>query len=254
MIASTTIPASQIPLEDKMDWFTGDTFRILGSGKEIVATSTDTHHIYYLDGEASNSIRIDLVERIVRRKKAVVVPSHIPQGRTPKERYQWKEMLSTDFRYFKYDAYWHYGPYVVLWETTWEGAYLNLSSEERAHGVSPYLPQEYVISRHDEDENEFDVLCRTSDKDEAHTFFRTLEEEYPQGIVPHGRKQAPHSHGGFRAGAGRKNELGETKGVLLELPTDFVEALDAEVASESQREGRKVSRAEIVRRRLGLPR
>lgn len=250
----TQIVASRIPLEEKSDWDKGDTFRILSSGEEVVASFLDTHHIYYTDEKESNSIRIDLVERIMRRRKAVILPAQEPTGRVDRERYQPREILSTQFRYFHSHSYYHYGPYVVLWESKNGGGYLVLPDEEKRRGVSPYLPAEWVVTRHDEDENEFDVLRRTTDKQEARAFFDALEEEYPQGIGPYNRAAAPHSHGGQRTGAGRPNELGKTKPVLVELPIAFFEEIDEQAKRESELADRKVSKSEVIRRRLGLER
>lgn len=254
MIHQTEVDKS---LNNSFDWGAGDTFRILPpnshAGKEVIADFLNVHHIHYHDEKGPNSIRIDLVERIARRKKRVGVPLHKPQGRTPKETYRVKEMLST---------HWiaplgsgcgdHKGPYVALWEDE----YVVSNPEPQpprgtleARQWMTYLPNEYVITRHDEDENEFDILLRTTDKDEALTFFRGLEEEYPQGPVPASRPRPPHSRG-----QGRHNELGDTKTLSMELPVAFYEEISEQAQRESELQGRKVSRAEALRKRLGLDR
>lgn len=107
--------------------------------------------------------------------KDVYYPSQEPEGRTVNERYDLVGIRSTS-RHGSGSTRFHQGTFVALWATKFP-----VRDHDTPDG---YLETEYIVSRHSEDNQEFEELVRTTDKREARRYFDALEEEFPQSDLP----------------------------------------------------------------------
>lgn len=107
--------------------------------------------------------------------KDVYYPSQEPEGRTANERYDLVGMRSQS-RHGSGSMRFHQGTFAALWATKFPVREQDTPSD--------YLDTEYIVSRHNEDNQEFEELVRTTDKRAARRYFDALAEEFPQSDLP----------------------------------------------------------------------
>lgn len=177
-------------------------------------------------------------------RKDVYIPSHSPEGRTPDETYRCVAMRSACRIEGRVGGIcFHRGPYAALWEDD----HLASNPDRGAwgdpgfcHTAPSCLPNEWVVTRHDEDTGLFEVLYRATNRKSAFQFFSDLEDEYPESDLPKSKR------GGARPGAGHPVELGESKLLSIDMPLDLLVGLDKIIQQRLER-GEKVSRAHLIR-------
>lgn len=179
-------------------------------------------------------------------RKSVIAPACSPEGRDARETYRVLGRRSTC--HLPIDGgrmSIHRGPYITMWQTDHPAThpdYIGVHDPRyNPLGSTPtYMAREWVVTRHDEDKNEFEILLRTANKEEAQRFFDGLEDGYPESDLH------PPKHGGARKGAGHPVVLGASKLMTIDMPLELLDRLDQVIQHRRER-GEKVSRNELIR-------